>query len=62
MRQGSANNIYVIPAPTVISFGEGMLLATACCVPAIVYLFPVFLKIVDENWEVSILYLTVKHG
>jgi hypothetical protein len=52
MRQGSANNIYVIPTPTVITFNTGMLLSAACCIPAIVYMIPMFFKIVEKNWEV----------
>jgi hypothetical protein len=52
MRQGSANNIYVIPAPTVITFSNGMLLSAACCIPAILYMIPMFFKIVEKNWKV----------
>lgn len=35
---GSTKDIYVIPAPHVLTFGTGTLLAAACCIPAILNL------------------------
>jgi hypothetical protein len=49
MRQGSANNIYVIPIPRKITFGMGTLFAAACCVPALLSLVSIYNKIVQTN-------------
>ena len=35
MRAGAQNNIYVIPAPSIFTFGQAMLFSAACCIPAI---------------------------
>jgi hypothetical protein len=51
MRGGSANNIYVIPAPDKFSFGMATLLAAACCVPAILSLISMWNKILEINWK-----------
>ena len=51
LRQGSANNIYVIPAPHEINFDTATLLAAACCIPAILSLVSMWIKILDNNWE-----------
>jgi hypothetical protein len=45
LRGGSANNIYVIPAPDQLSFGTSTLLAAACCIPAILSLLHMWIKI-----------------
>ncbi|RHZ63795.1 uncharacterized protein CDV56_109209 [Aspergillus thermomutatus] len=50
MRQGSANNIYVIPAPERLTFGAATLLAAACCIPAILSLASMWNKILEINW------------
>ncbi|RHZ73109.1 hypothetical protein CDV55_108034 [Aspergillus turcosus] len=50
MRQGSANNIYVIPAPERLTFGAATLLAAACCIPAILSLVSMWNKILEINW------------
>jgi len=50
-RSGSANNIYVIPAPFIITFGTGTLLAAACCIPAILSLISMWNKILEINWK-----------
>jgi hypothetical protein len=47
MRGGSANNIYVIPAPNKLSFNTAMLLAAACCIPAILSMIFMCFKILD---------------
>ncbi|KAK3324925.1 hypothetical protein B0H66DRAFT_107466 [Apodospora peruviana] len=36
IRQGSANNIYVIPEPDKLPVGTAMMLAAACCIPSII--------------------------
>lgn len=51
IRQGSTNNIYVIPAPDRLSFGTGTLLAAACCIPAILSLISTWIKILQVNWK-----------
>lgn len=53
MRRGSANNIYVIPEPHKLTFGAGMLLAAACCIPAILMLVSMAFKIFEINWKMS---------
>ncbi|KAJ4203467.1 hypothetical protein NW759_015143 [Fusarium solani] len=50
MRGGSANNIYVIPAPNRLTFGAATLLAAACCVHAVLCLVSMWDKVV-ENWR-----------
>jgi hypothetical protein len=51
MRKGSANNIYIIPAPHTLTFGMGTLLAAACCIPAILSLVSMWNKILEINWK-----------
>lgn len=51
MRGGSANNIYVIPAPDRLTFGTATLFAAACCIPAILSLVSMWNKILDINWK-----------
>ncbi|ORY12982.1 hypothetical protein BCR34DRAFT_282449 [Clohesyomyces aquaticus] len=51
MRRGSANNIYVVPAPDKLTFNTAMLLAAACCIPAILSLVFMLNKILDLNWR-----------
>ncbi|GFF28719.1 hypothetical protein IFM58399_02067 [Aspergillus lentulus] len=50
MRQGSANDIYVIPVPEKLTFGAATLLAAACCIPAILSLASMWNKILEINW------------
>ncbi|KAF7122939.1 hypothetical protein CNMCM5793_001115 [Aspergillus hiratsukae] len=50
MREGSANNIYVIPTPEKLTFGAATLLAAACCIPAILSLASMWNKILEINW------------
>src|SRR6186713_2710023 len=45
MRNGPSNNIYVIPAPNRLSFNTAMLIAAACCIPAILSLIFTAFKI-----------------
>jgi hypothetical protein len=51
LREGSTDNIYVIPVPTQLSFNTTTLLAAACCIPAILSLVSMWIKILDHNWE-----------
>lgn len=51
MRGGSANNIYVIPAPDRLTFNMATLLAAACCIPAILSLITTWNKILEINWK-----------
>jgi hypothetical protein len=51
MRAGSANNIYVIPAPERITFGLATLLMAACCIPAMLSLINLWNRIFEINWK-----------
>lgn len=51
LRGGSANNIYIIPAPAKLTFGTATLLAAACCIPAILSLISMWDKILEINWK-----------
>ncbi|KAK4156592.1 hypothetical protein C8A00DRAFT_40977 [Chaetomidium leptoderma] len=50
MRSGSADNVYVVPAPHVLSFGAATLLAAACCIPGILSMVSTWDKIARTNW------------
>ena len=51
LRNGSTNNIYVIPEPERLTFGTATLLAAACCIPAILSLVSMWNKILQINWK-----------
>ncbi|KAF2248321.1 hypothetical protein BU26DRAFT_331408 [Trematosphaeria pertusa] len=51
MRQGPSNDIGVIPIPSKLTFNTGMLLAAACCIPAILSLMFTWDKILEINWK-----------
>lgn len=51
MRDGSADDIYVVPAPRVLTFGAATLVAAACCIPAILSMVSTWDKIVKINWK-----------
>lgn len=51
LRQGAANNIYIIPAPGSLTFGTATLLAAGCCIPAILSLVSMWSKILETNWK-----------
>lgn len=55
MRGGSANNIYVIPAPDKLTFNASTLIAAACCVPAILLLISNWNKIREINLKAKLL-------
>jgi hypothetical protein len=50
IRQGSANNVFVVPAPERITFGMGTLFAAGCCIPPVLYLMSIWIKILKHNW------------
>jgi len=50
MRDGSADNIYVIPTPNVLSFGAATLVAAACCIPGVLSMVSTYQKILKTNW------------
>ncbi|KAI5861096.1 hypothetical protein GGS23DRAFT_578756 [Durotheca rogersii] len=51
LRQGATNEIYVIPAPNILTFNAATLLAAACCIPAILSLASMWNKILEINWK-----------
>jgi len=51
IRQGSEDNIYVIPEPHRLTFGAATLVAAACCIPAILSMISMWDKIVEINWK-----------
>jgi hypothetical protein len=51
LRKGSTDNINVIPTPSQLSFNTTTLFAAACCIPAILSLISMWIKILDHNWE-----------
>ena len=51
IRRGSGNNIYVSPAPTVLDFQTAMILSAACCIPGLLLLVSLWLKIIEESWK-----------
>ncbi|KAL7896445.1 hypothetical protein HDV63DRAFT_249195 [Trichoderma sp. SZMC 28014] len=51
MRQGSANNIYVIPVPDILKFGTATLLAAGCCVHTIVWMASMTDKVFESKWK-----------
>ncbi|ORY68468.1 uncharacterized protein BCR38DRAFT_455438 [Pseudomassariella vexata] len=53
MRRGAAIDIYVIPAPDKLTFGAGMLVSAACCIPAILSLVSMWNKILEINWRTT---------
>jgi hypothetical protein len=50
IRQGSANNVFVVPAPERITFGMGTLFSAGCCIPPVLYLMSIWIKILKHNW------------
>lgn len=51
MRTGSADEIYVIPAPHVMTFGTATLVSAACCIPAILSMASMWDKILKNSWK-----------
>ncbi|KAM7186048.1 hypothetical protein V8F33_012039 [Rhypophila sp. PSN 637] len=52
LRQGSANNIYVVPVPDRLSVGTFILMATACCIPSIISAIRMWTKILERNGKI----------
>lgn len=50
LRVGSADSIYLIPAPNHLGFGTGMILSAACCIPAILALTTLWGRIQRVQW------------
>ncbi|KAF2750116.1 hypothetical protein M011DRAFT_492413 [Sporormia fimetaria CBS 119925] len=50
MRGGAASNIYVIPAPDMLKFNTALVLAAACCIPAILSVAFTWIQILENNW------------
>lgn len=53
IRGGSADNIYIIPAPDKLTFNTATLLAAACCIPAILLLVSMWFKVLEFIWKSS---------
>jgi hypothetical protein len=51
MRKGSSSDIYVIPAPSRLTFGTATLLAAACCVHTIVWMASMAELVFEDNWK-----------
>ena len=51
MRGGAAKDIYVIPAPSILTFGMATLLSAACCIPAVLSLISMWYKILEIKWK-----------
>lgn len=53
MRGGSADDVYVVPAPDILTFGMATLMSAACCIPAILSLISMWYKILEVKWKTS---------
>ncbi|OBT99791.2 hypothetical protein VE01_01970 [Pseudogymnoascus verrucosus] len=53
MRGGSADDVYVVPAPDILTFGMATLLSAACCIPAVLSLISMWYKILEIKWKTS---------
>ncbi|OBT69678.1 hypothetical protein VE03_00991 [Pseudogymnoascus sp. 23342-1-I1] len=51
LREGSGNNIYVIPAPSKLTFGTATLFAAAGCVQVVLSLISMWNRQLEFNWE-----------
>ncbi|KAI6085022.1 hypothetical protein F4821DRAFT_162852 [Hypoxylon rubiginosum] len=51
LRQGSANEIAIIPTPSKFTFNAITLVAAACCIPAVLSLASMWNKILEINWK-----------
>ncbi|KAJ5502147.1 hypothetical protein N7463_005021 [Penicillium fimorum] len=50
LRLSAADNIYVIPVPHELTFNATTLIAAACCIPGILSLVSMWIKILDEKF------------
>lgn len=53
MRGGSADDVYVVPAPDILTFGMATLMSAACCIPAVLSLISMWYKILEIKWKTS---------
>ncbi|KAI1092792.1 hypothetical protein F5B19DRAFT_452742 [Rostrohypoxylon terebratum] len=51
LRKDATDEIFVIPIPTKLTFNTGILLAAACCIPAVLSLISMWNKILEINWK-----------
>jgi len=51
MRSGATDEIFVVPAPSRLTFGTATLLAAGCCIPAILSMVSMWAKILEINWK-----------
>lgn len=51
LRSGATSEIFVIPAPTRLTYNAAMLLAAGFCIPAILSLIFTWDKILEINWK-----------
>lgn len=54
MRDGSSDNLYVIPAPDKLTFGTATILSAACCVPAFLSLISLGSRIIRIRAEATL--------
>ncbi|KAI2467837.1 hypothetical protein F4781DRAFT_423031 [Annulohypoxylon bovei var. microspora] len=53
LRQNATNEIFVIPVPSKLTFNAAVLLAAACCIPAVLSLASMWNKILEINWKTT---------
>lgn len=53
IRGGSANNIDVVPAPTVFTFSAATLVSAACAIPCILMMIGIIIKIIETDDSTS---------
>lgn len=51
MRGGAARNVYVIPQPDKLTFNTALIVAAACCIPAILSIAFTGIQDLDNNWR-----------
>ncbi|KAL6863503.1 hypothetical protein J3F83DRAFT_191031 [Trichoderma novae-zelandiae] len=51
MRNGASSDIYVVPAPSTLTFGTATLLAAACCVHTAVWMASMTEMVFEDNWK-----------
>lgn len=51
MRRDAGSNIYVVPAPTILTLGTATLISAACCIPAILSMVTSWKTVLKLNWQ-----------
>lgn len=51
IRRDAASNIYVIPAPTILTLGTATLISAACCIPPILSMVTSWKTVFKTNWQ-----------